>query len=71
MKKVLSILTMFVFVAGFAMAQNPPAKKTEKTEPKKEVKAEGKTKADTTKKAPVKHKGGKKAPVKTTGETKK
>jgi Ni/Co efflux regulator RcnB len=62
MKKVLSIVAMFVFVAGLAMAQTPPAKKTEKAEPKKEAKA------DTTKKAAhAKHmgkKGEKKAEVK-------
>jgi hypothetical protein len=51
MKKVLSFVVMLIFVAGMAMAQNPPVKKTEKKEAKTEIKAEKKeVKADTTKK---------------------
>jgi hypothetical protein len=57
MKKVLSILSMLVFVAGIAVAQTPAASTTA-APAKKEVKAPKKAsaaKADTTQKAHLKH----------------
>jgi Ni/Co efflux regulator RcnB len=60
MKKLASLLVMAIFLAGFAFAQTPPAKKTEKKEVKTEMKTEKKAekkeaKSDTSKKA-VEHK---------------
>jgi hypothetical protein len=65
MKKVMSILSMLIFVAGFAMAQAPTPKKSTKAETNKEAKA------DTTKKShgTMKHHTGKKGT--TTKTTKK
>ena len=66
MKKVLSIIAMLVFVAGFAMAQSPTPKKSTKPVANKEAKADSTKKSHGT----MKHHTGKKGTGKKATSTK-
>jgi hypothetical protein len=61
MKKLLSLLVMTIFVAGFVVAQTPAANKEAKPEQKKEVKAEKKEAKAEKKEAKVEKKEATKA----------